>query len=238
MSALLNPRPAPTPAALSAALKQQPELSKREGQLMVGVVAGAHLLALWGLLQVDSVRQAVHDVAPMMVDMLVPPRSDQPPPPPPPPAAPIKQPLPQQPILAAPTPQPVPETAFTAPPPPPVLTPPEAVLMPAPPAPPTPPAPPPPRKVVPATAVRYLVLPPVEVPRASRRAGEHGVVWLRVVVSTQGTPLQVSVQRSSGHARLDEQALWAMRQARFQPHTEDGRPIEVEVTAPIEYPQE
>jgi protein TonB len=27
-----------------------------------------------------------------------------------------------------------------------------------------------------------------------------------------------------------------MRQARFKPHTEDGRAVEVEVVAPIEYP--
>ena len=94
----------------------------------------------------------------------------------------------------------------------------------------------PPRKLLATTAVRYLVEPPAEVPRASRRAGEHGVVTLRVVVSTLGVPLQVSVLRSSGHPRLDEQALWAMRQARFQPYTEDGRAFEVEVIAPIEYP--
>lgn len=81
----------------------------------------------------------------------------------------------------------------------------------------------------------YRVEPPVEVPRASRRAGESGVVWLRVVVDVHGRPAQVQVQRSSGHSRLDEQALWAMRQARFQPQTEDGQPIELEVTAPIEY---
>jgi protein TonB len=89
--------------------------------------------------------------------------------------------------------------------------------------------------VVVATAVDYLRLPPVEVPRLSRRAGESGTVWLRVVVDVRGLPLQVGVQRSSGHARLDEQALWAMRQARFKPQTENGQPIELEVTAPIEY---
>jgi protein TonB len=77
--------------------------------------------------------------------------------------------------------------------------------------------------------------PPAEVPRLSRRAGESGVVWLRVVVDRSGLPAQVTVARSSGFARLDEQALWAMRQARFQPHIEDGQPIEIEVLAPIEY---
>ena len=51
-------------------------------------------------------------------------------------------------------------------------------------------------------------------------------------------PVQVSVYRSSGYARLDEQAVSAMRQARFVPYTEDGRAIEVEALAPVEYPAE
>ncbi|MDP3084279.1 MAG: energy transducer TonB, partial [Rubrivivax sp.] len=83
-----------------------------------------------------------------------------------------------------------------------------------------------------------LALPPVELPRASRRAGEAGTVWLRVRVGVGGLPTQITLHRSSGHERLDEQALWAMRQARFRPQTENGLPIEWQVIAPIEYPLE
>jgi protein TonB len=171
---------------------------------------------------------------------LIAPQPPDTPPPPPAPALPVPQPRPPTPILAAPSPAPVPAEVFTALPPP-------AEPMQAAPAPPAPPAPvaapapvvpptTPPRKVIPATAVQYLAEPPFEVPRASRRAGEHGVVWLRVVVSAQGLPIQVKVHKSSGYARLDEQALWAMRQARFKPYTEDGHAIEVEATAPVDYP--
>ena len=96
-----------------------------------------------------------------------------------------------------------------------------------------PPRPPP---QVSINAVQYRVLPPVELPRASRRAGESGTVWLRVRVDVTGAPAVVSLHRSSGHARLDEQALWAMRQARFRPYAEDSRALEVEVIAPVEYP--
>jgi protein TonB len=202
-------------------------------------VASAHLLALWALLQVDSVRDAVREVAPMVVDLIAPPSPTPAPPPPPTPAA-TPRVLTPAPVLAAPSPAPPPAEAYTAPPPPePVAV---AVNVGAPPAPPAPPAPaspppaPPPRKLLSGSAVQYLVEPPVEVPRLSRRAGEHGTVWLRVVVDVRGLPAQVLLQRSSGYARLDEQALWAMRQARFRPHTEDGKPIEVEVAAPIEYP--
>lgn len=185
----------------------------------------------------------------MMVDLIAPPA----PLPPPPPAQPVAKPSPPQtqppirpPLLAAPAPapEPVAPASFTAPPPSfealPQPAPAAVAAAPAPAAPPAPPPPPSPpaRRVVAATAVQYLVLPPVEVPRASRRAGESGMVWLKVVVSVAGLPTTVQVQRSSGYPRLDEQAVWAMRQARFKPQTENGSPIELEVIAPIEYPLE
>lgn len=234
-------RNAPPPTtAPQLPLRRGSDFSRAGGRWMVAGVAGAHLLGLWALLQVDGVRAAVREVAPMVVDLVAPERPDTPPPPPPPPAPPVHvQPLQQPPLLAAPTPAPVPAETFAAPAPPPEPAP--AAPLAAPPAPPPPPAPvpapaPPQRKLIPATAVRYTAEPPFEVPRASRRAGEHGTVVLRVVVSAQGLPLQISVQRSSGFPRLDEQALWAMRQARFQPYTEDGRALEVEALAPVEYP--
>ena len=65
--------------------------------------------------------------------------------------------------------------------------------------------------------------------------GEAGTVQVRVVVDVQGLPRQVSLHRSSGFARLDEQALVAMRAARFQPCTDGGRPIECQAIAPLAY---
>lgn len=221
------------------ALRAPAAVSRTQGRALVAAIAALHLGGAWALLQVPAVRQAVLDAAPMMVELLAPPETPpETPPPPPPPRMeappPVVQPAP---VLAAPSlPTPSAE-AFTVPPPPPVEAPQAVetvpVIAPAPAAAPAPSLPA--RKRVDATAVTYLVQPPVEVPRASRRAGESGIVWLRVVVDRRGQPALVQVQRSSGHARLDEQALWAMREARFQPHTEDGSPIEVEVIAPVEY---
>lgn len=235
----------PTPAAAHAphpidwahALRAPAAVTRAQTRTLVATIAALHLLGGWALLQVPAVRQAVLDAAPMMVDLLAPPAPPETPPPPPPPPRVVVPPLAQPaPVLAAPSAQALPAEVFTVPPPSPVEAPPVADAAPVvAPAPPAPPAPPPARKRVDATAVSYLVQPPVEVPRASRRAGESGTVWLRVVVDRRGMPALVQVQRSSGHARLDEQALWAMRQARFQPHTEGGSPIEVEVVAPIEY---
>lgn len=59
-------------------------------------------------------------------------------------------------------------------------------------------------------------------PRVSQRRGEQGRVVLRVLISPQGRVADVSIRRSSGHARLDEAAIDAMRHARFQPYTENG----------------
>lgn len=182
------------------------------------------------------------ELRPLMVALVAPP---QPEPAAPPPQLPLPQApplrLPELPLVQPP-PLPAPEnpaaiTVQPAPQPVPLNAPTPAPVLLAPPAP--APAPPPPaRRQIDASAVRYLTEPPAEVPRASRRAGEHGTVWLRVVVDVHGQPAQVRLHRSSGFARLDEQALWAMSQARFRPHTENGRAIEVEVIAPIEYPAE
>ena len=182
------------------------------------------------------------ELRPLMVALIAPREPESAPPqtqPPRPQAPPLR--LPELPLVPPP-PLPAPESpaAITVQ----AALAPVAVQAPAPvlAAPPAPPAPPPPqpvaRRQIDASAVRYLTEPPAEVPRASRRAGEHGTVWLRVVVDVQGQPAQVQLHRSSGYARLDEQALWAMRQARFRPHTENGRAVEVEVIAPIEYPAE
>lgn len=231
------------PIPLHAAQGLQGGLAPRHRRRLLSALVLAHALALWALVQADSVRRTLVEAAPLMVALVAAPAVDQALKPPrlAPPERPTPvwvQPVPQVALPAAPAPQAIAIDAVVAPSPPATTAPPVAASVAAVTLAPPAPAAPPPRKVVAASAVRYLLEPPVEVPRASRRAGEHGVVWLRVVVGVQGVPLQVSVWRSSGYTRLDEQAVWAMRQARFKPHTEDGRAVEVEVTAPIEYPLE
>lgn len=202
--------------------------------LSVGMLF-AHVAAGWGLMQIEGVRQAVTETAPMMVSWIAPPEP-LPPAPPPPPAKPrVAPPKPAPVIAAAPTPAPQPVPTFTAPAPPTVATP---VTAPeAPPAPPAPPAPAPPAapKLVPASALRYVTLPQQVYPLASRRLGEAGTVMVRVVVDVRGSPRQVSLHQSSGFARLDEQALTAMRAARFQPCTDNGHAIECMAIAPLAY---
>jgi protein TonB len=218
-----------------------PPLRRRVG---VVVIAGVHVLMLWGLMQLDALHATVREMAPLMVSLVVPPApTPSPPPVPAPPRASLPLPplamTPQPPVTIAEPPLPVPPpaapaiTVAVAPMAPPMTTAPAAPAPPAP-VPPPPPAPPQ-RKTVPASAVEYLVMPAVEVPRLSRRAGEHGTVLLRVLIDVRGLPVQVTVLKSSGHPRLDDQAVSAMRRARFKPQTHDGVPVELLVDTPIEY---
>jgi protein TonB len=108
---------------------------------------------------------------------------------------------------AAPVAAAAPTTAPTAP---------AAVASPAPPPPPAPP------REFQASAVSYLVAPVLTYPRASRELGEQGSVLLRVLVDERGRPTEIQVVKSSGYPRLDQQAVQAMRAARFKPHVEDG----------------
>jgi protein TonB len=223
-------------------------------RVLLGTMLGAHLLAGWALLQVPAVRQAAAEMAPMVVDLIAPtPETPPPPPPPPPKPQPRTPPPPPAPVIAAkPPPQPVPTPVFTAPPPPPEpppLRPPEAPSVPpAPPAPPVPPAPPapvaPPLPPTPVPAApRQVVLtdsdwvrvPEIEYPLASRRLKEEGTVVVRALIDTRGVPKQVALQRSSGHARLDQQALRAAMSARVKPRTENGVPFEFWIAMPLAF---
>lgn len=200
--------------------------------LLAGVI-GVHALAGWGLLQVESARQAVSQVAPLMVVLIAPPAPATPPPPaPPPPPRLAKLPPPPAPVVAtAPSLSPAP-LAFVVPPAPaespPVVE--ASVALATSPAPPTPP---PPARTIPATAVQYLDPPAPVYPAASRRLNESGHVLLRVEIDTQGRARQVLLSRSSGSSRLDEAARAAVRAARFKPYTENGEPLVVWTTVPI-----
>ncbi|RII83809.1 energy transducer TonB [Neopusillimonas maritima] len=74
-----------------------------------------------------------------------------------------------------------------------------------------------------------------EYPRLSIRRGETGRVVVRVLISPQGDVQKVSVQRSSGHPRLDNAALDAARKARFRPYTENGVAYPALADIPFEF---
>jgi periplasmic protein TonB len=95
--------------------------------------------------------------------------------------------------------------------------------------------PPAPRQI-PDSAVQFLQLPEVLYPRLSQRHGETGLVIVRAHVGTGGgMPHSVQIEKSSGHARLDQAALAAVHRARFKPYAEKGQPVEGWALVPIRF---
>lgn len=128
------------------------------------------------------------------------------------------------------TPDPPPVTVTTQPPPP-VPQPAAATSDPGPPAPAGPPAP-----VSRGDLSSSMIhAPPPRYPYESRRKREQGTVVLAVTLATDGTVEDIRVARSSGHRRLDEAALGAVRKWRWSPTMRDGQPVRVRGTVEIPF---
>jgi protein TonB len=74
-----------------------------------------------------------------------------------------------------------------------------------------------------------------EYPRIARLAGVEGVVWMKVLVGTDGIVLDARVAKSSGAVSLDEAATAAAYKNRFSPAIQNGRPVAVWVTYRVEF---
>lgn len=85
------------------------------------------------------------------------------------------------------------------------------------------------------SGVEYIQAPRPDYPPLSRRSGEEGKVLLRILINERGRPEKVEIQRSSGFDRLDEAARQSALRALFKPHMEDGRPVAVYTTVPIDF---
>lgn len=199
----------------------------REGPLALVAVTALHLLLLVGLVRHMS-EPHVAMVPPTVMGMLVTA---------PPVVEPVPLPLLEQPLpIPAPAPRPVLQRQPTSPvpvaassehavaAPEPVLpaaT--DAVPAQAPTVPTLAPAPPlapvaTHEPVVPPRADAAHLNNPVPVyPPISRRLGEQGWVQLDVYILADGTVGEIKLKRSSGYARLDQAALEAVRNWRYQP---------------------
>ncbi len=85
------------------------------------------------------------------------------------------------------------------------------------------------------TRARYLdsMRPPY--PKRAREMGWEGTVVLRVEVKADGTVGAVAVQRTSGHAILDESAATAVKRWRFEPPTDGAFSLSAVVDVPIRF---
>jgi protein TonB len=191
----------------------------------IAVTVGIHAAVLAVLLSYAPVRQTLADLAPIMVSMVQPAEPPQELPKPKPVVKqPVKKPDPRpQPLLVINDPAPVP-SAIVAPPPTPQPVEPVAV-QPAPPAP----------IIPPQFNADYLNNPAPQYPPVSKRLGEEGRVMLRVFVDERGLPVRVEIRSSSGHERLDNSALEAVKNWKFVPARRGDQAVSAWVIVPISF---
>jgi protein TonB len=83
----------------------------------------------------------------------------------------------------------------------------------------------------PAELNRRCITYPVE----SEALGEQGTVLVTAVIEASGVASNVRVKRSSGHLRLDEAAVQAVKCFRFIPGKVNGVPESMQYDAPIKF---
>lgn len=194
----------------------------------LGVTLALHALVAAALLSYEPARKALLAAAPIMVDLITPPKIEPPKPLPvaePPKARSvvkrIERPVQTPPILTAPADAPSPVTAPTPPPGPVEVTSTgtsDAVQL-----------------TQPNFNADYLENPAPVYPAAARRLGEQGRVILRVLVNVRGTADEVQVRTSSGFVRLDETARDTVRRWRFVPARRGPEPVAAWVLIPISF---
>jgi periplasmic protein TonB len=228
------------PAPCAALSGREPALPAATRNTLVLGVLGVHVAAAWGLLQIESVREAADEVAPLFVSLLAPSAPSRAEPAQPTPVAQPRHRL----VLPAPDREPAAVAAPAAAPT--SFTPAAPVAEPAQKAPVLPPTDGPvashlasaeqaePRSI-PAADLRYVVQLEPAYPAVSRRLGEAGEVHLRAQIGTDGRARQISVHQSSGFPRLDESAMAALRAARFAPHLENGVALVVWTIVPVAF---
>ena len=72
-------------------------------------------------------------------------------------------------------------------------------------------------------------------PRLARQAGITGTVWVKALIDEQGNVMKAIVAKSSGTVSLDESAIDAAVKNKFKPGIQNGRPVKVWVTYPVEF---
>ena len=76
--------------------------------------------------------------------------------------------------------------------------------------------------------------PPKYPPQAARQH-QQGKVLLKVLVNADGTPGEVTVQKSSGSRLLDQAAIEAVKSWMFNPGSKGGRPSSGYALVPIDF---
>lgn len=204
--------------------------SKRIGAI---TAVALHVAAAAALLSYEPARTALLAAAPIMVELITPPKPPEPKivpptelPKPKPVARVIHPPKPVEPPPLITAPSEAPSPIVVAPPPPapsaPVA---EAVAA----------APGPVAVTPPVFNADYLENPSPAYPPLSRRMREQGRVMLRVLVNAKGTADDVQIRTSSGISRLDEAAQETVRRWKFVPAKRGTEAVSAWVLIPISF---
>lgn len=184
-----------------------------------------HATVLWGLWQVRLL-PSPQEAATLLVNFIAPPAPEKKEARRPPPPEPVVKPQPRQVVAQAPV---VAPADYVVPAPPPLPTPQPVSEAPAMPLPAGPVA------LAAELAVSCAERPAPAYPAPSRRLGEEGTVVLRVELDESGKVAAVRISNSSGHARLDEAALNAVRAWRCTPAQRNGQPVRTVAQQPFKF---
>ncbi len=72
-------------------------------------------------------------------------------------------------------------------------------------------------------------------PSLARQAGITGTVWVKALVDEEGKVRRAIVAKTSGTVSLDEAAVEAALKCQYKPGIQNGRPVAVWVTYPVEF---
>lgn len=191
----------------------------------LALVLALHGLALWGLWR-HRLIPAPDEALTLFVNFIAPPAPEvsAPKPEPAPKPRPIEKPQPRQLVAQAPVQAPSDYVALP-PPPAPVIEAPAPVT----------PLPTGPVSLGSELSVACPERSAPAYPFLSRRNNEEGTVVLRVELSESGHVAAARVQSSSGHARLDEAALAAVRTWRCNPAQRNGQPVRATALQPFKF---
>ncbi|MEW5993361.1 MAG: TonB family protein [Candidatus Zixiibacteriota bacterium] len=72
-------------------------------------------------------------------------------------------------------------------------------------------------------------------PRLAKQAGIEGTVWVKALVDEEGNVIKAILGKSCGTKSLDDAAVEAAYKNKFKPGIQNGRPVKVWVTYPMEF---
>jgi periplasmic protein TonB len=98
-----------------------------------------------------------------------------------------------------------------------------------------PPPPPPPPPLEPPTKPKLKSEVSPDYPEIAKQNNWEGRVVVLARINESGEVEDASVAKSSGHPELDDAAVAAVKRARFEPATRDGKPVAGTVRVPISF---